>query len=78
MRQVLSWRENPHAHAPARFELRGERPGAGFAGPEMGKDALRVLGEYLNLYERIAAEVQAGRPRLRNAMEWSKRVKSGK
>ncbi len=44
----------------------------------MGKDALRVLGEYLNLHERIAAEVQAGCSRLRSAMEWSKRVKSGK
>lgn len=48
-----------------------------FAGPEMGEDALRVLGEYLKLHERIAAEVQAGRPRLRDALEWSKRVKSG-
>ncbi len=46
-----------------------------FAGPEMGEDALRVLGEYLKLHERIAAEVQAGRPRLRDALEWSKRVK---
>ncbi len=48
-----------------------------FAGPEMGEDALRVLGEYLKLHERIAAEVQAGRPRLRDALEWSKRVKAG-
>jgi hypothetical protein len=48
-----------------------------FAGPEMGEDALRVLGDYLKLHERIATEVQAGRPRLRDALEWSKRVKPG-
>jgi hypothetical protein len=48
-----------------------------FAGPEMGEDALRVLGDYLQLHERIATEVQASRPRLRDALEWSKRVKPG-
>jgi hypothetical protein len=48
-----------------------------FAGREMGEDALRVLGAYLRLHEHIAAEVQAGRPRLRDALEWSRRVKLG-
>jgi len=48
-----------------------------FAGPEMGEDALRVLGEYIKLHERISSEVQAGRPRLRDALEWTKRLKPG-
>lgn len=48
-----------------------------FAGPEMGEDALRVLGEYIKLHARICSEVQAERPKLRDALEWTKRLKPG-
>lgn len=46
-----------------------------FAGWEMGEDALRVLGEYIKLHARISSEVQAERPKLREALEWAKRLK---
>ncbi len=47
-----------------------------FGGPEMGEDALRVLGDYITLRARICAEVQAERPLVREALAWSKRLKS--
>ena len=47
-----------------------------FGGPEMGEDALRVLGEYIKLHARICADVQAERPLVREALAWSKRLKS--
>ena len=47
-----------------------------FGGPEMGEDALRVLGDYITLQARICAEVQAERPLVREALDWSKRLKS--
>ncbi|NBR87183.1 MAG: hypothetical protein EBS84_01960 [Proteobacteria bacterium] len=46
-----------------------------FAGREMGEDALRVLGEYIKLQGRVCAEVQAERPLVREALEWTKRLK---
>ena len=46
-----------------------------FGGREMGEDALRVLGEYVKLQARICAEVQAERPLVREALEWTKRLK---
>ena len=46
-----------------------------FGGREMGEDALRVLGEYIKLQSRICAEVQAERPLVRAALEWTKRLK---
>lgn len=46
-----------------------------FAGPEMGEDALRVLGEYIKLHARISSGVQAERPKVREALEWAKRLK---
>jgi hypothetical protein len=46
-----------------------------FAGPEMGENALRVLGEYIKIHARICAEVQAEIPMVREALEWGKRVK---
>lgn len=47
-----------------------------FAGQEMGEDALRVLGDYITLQARICAEIQAERPLVREALAWSKRLKS--
>ena len=46
-----------------------------FAGREMGEDALRVLGEYLKLYHRIRADVNAEVPLLRAAVRWTARTK---
>ena len=46
-----------------------------FGGREMGEDALRVLGEYVKLQARICAEVQAEGPLVREALEWTKRLK---
>ena len=46
-----------------------------FASREMGEDALRVLGEYISLHVRVCAEVQAERTMVREASEWTKRLK---
>jgi hypothetical protein len=46
-----------------------------FGGREMGEDALRVLEEYIKLHARICAEVQAERPLVKEALEWTKRLK---
>lgn len=41
-----------------------------FAGKEMGEDALHLLNTYLELYERILADVQDELPRVRDAIRW--------
>ena len=46
-----------------------------FAGAEMGEDALRVLGEYLKLHERIRTEAHTELPSLRSTLAWAKRLK---
>jgi hypothetical protein len=46
-----------------------------FAGREMGEDALRLLGEYIKLRDHICDEVQAEMPKVREALEWAKRLK---
>ena len=46
-----------------------------FAGAEMGEDALRVLGEYLKLHERIRMEANTELPSLRATLAWAKRLK---
>ena len=46
-----------------------------FAGQEMGEDALRVLSEYIKLHTGICAGVQAERPLVREALEWSRRLR---
>jgi hypothetical protein len=46
-----------------------------FAGKEMGEDALRLLGKYLKLYPQIQALVFTEVPLVRDAVNWSARVK---
>lgn len=45
-----------------------------FAGQEMGEDALRVLGEYIKLHERIRMARTAELPSLRSTLAWVKRL----
>lgn len=42
-----------------------------FAGKAMGEDALRVLNEYLKLYARIRATIEAELPQVRAAVRWA-------
>ena len=45
-----------------------------FTGPEMGDDALRLLGKYLMLFARIQSDLRAEIPLVRSAAQWAKRV----
>lgn len=46
-----------------------------FGGREMGEDALRVLGEYLELHRKIQRDVALEQPVLQKALHWSKGIK---
>lgn len=44
-----------------------------FAGKEMGEDALRVLGQYLEIHTRIQKDISIEIPLLRQAARWGRR-----
>ena len=45
-----------------------------FADTVMGKEALRVLNDYLKLYACIRSDVEAELPLVRAAARWAKRL----
>lgn len=47
-----------------------------FDGREMGEDALRVLGQYLEIHSRIQKDIKTEIPLLRQAARWGGRLQS--
>jgi hypothetical protein len=45
-----------------------------FGGAEMGEDALRVLNDYIELYNQIRSDIIAEVPRLREVVKWAVRL----
>ncbi len=45
-----------------------------FGGAEMGEDALRVLNDYIALYNQIRSDLTAEVPRLREVVKWAVRL----